>query len=308
MCPNASWNPNATTFADNNIVGLYPLNIFINTDNTIYVPNRSRRRIVVWSEGDPTPTRNISISASDIKSLFVAESSDIYIDTSNSTSGVIKWMLNSTTSVLTMYTYTACYGLFVDTGNILYCSMDDFHQVVAKSLNSNSNDSRIVAGTGSNDSTSTTLSSPRGICVNVNLDLYVADCGNHRIQLFRSGQLNATTVAGTTSSTTTISLLYPTGIVLDADNYLYIVDKEHHRIVGSGPSGFRCLVGCTGTGGSASNQLRKPWSLSFDSYGNMFVVDQDNNRTQKFSLTTNLCGKFENLFCTRFTFSIILMI
>ena len=105
-----------------------------------------------------------------------------------------------------MYTCQTCYDLFVDTDNTLYCSMLYFHQVVLKSLNSESNALRIVAGTGSSNSTSTTLNAPRGIFVDINLDLYVADYGNHRIQLFRSGQLNATTVAGSTSSTTTISL------------------------------------------------------------------------------------------------------
>ena len=158
-------------------------------------------------------------------------------------------------------------------------------------MKSESNALRIVAGTGSAGSTSTTLNGPRGIFVDVNLDLYVADTGNSRIQLFRSGQLNATTVAGSSSLTTTISLNGPTGIVLDADSYLFIVDNENHRIVGSGPYGFRCLVGCNGSRGSASNQLNHPWTLSFDSYGNMFVLDQWNYRVQKFSLMTNLCGK-----------------
>ena len=105
---------------------------------------------------------------------------------------------------------------------------------------------------------------------------------NNRIQLFQSGQLNATTVAGNTSSTITISLNCPTGIVLDADKHLFIVDNSNHRIVGSGPNGFRCLVGCNGTGGSASDQLSYPMSLSFDSYGNIFVTDTGNNRIQKF--------------------------
>jgi DNA-binding beta-propeller fold protein YncE len=173
--------------------------------------------------------------------------------------------------------------------------MHDLHQVVKRWLSDNATTLTTVAGTGNCSSASNMLCGPYGIFVDTNFDLYVADCRNNRIQLFRSGQLTATTVAGISSSTTTISLICPTGIVLDADKYLFIVDNDNHRIVGSSLNGFRCLVGCSGSYGSASNQLSYPFSLSFDSYGNIFVTDQDNNRTQKFLLSTNSCGKHKNI-------------
>ena len=256
------------------------------------MPTRFNQRIIVWFDGILTPARNISInSASEIRSLFAIESGDFFVSTSNSSLGVIKWMLNSTSSISAMYTCQACWDLFVDINNVLYCSMGDFHQVVAKSLNSESNALRIVAGTGSSGSTSAALHDPRGLFVDINLDLYVVDQNNNRIQLFLSGQLIAITVAGNTSPTTTISLNKPAGVTLDADNYLFIIEYGGNRIVGSGPYGFRCLVGCTGSSGSASNQLSGPASLSFDSFGNIFVADITNNRVQKFSLISNSCGK-----------------
>jgi hypothetical protein len=140
------------------------------------------------------------------------------------------------------------------------------------------------------------LNYPQGIFVDINLDLYVADCRNNRIQLFQSEQLDAITVAGSGSLNTTISLNCPTGVVLDADGYLFIVDSGNNRIVGSGSDGFRCLVGCSNSTGSASNQLDGPRTLSFDSYGNMFVTDYGNNRIQKFSLLTNSYGKSIKMF------------
>jgi hypothetical protein len=157
-------------------------------------------------------------------------------------------------------------------------------------LDDQSNITTIVAGTGVQGSTSNMLYLPRGIFVDINFDLYVADCYNNRIQLFSLGQLNATTIAGNESTSPTITLYHPSGIVLDGDNYLFIVDQGNNRIVGSGPNGFRCLVGCSGSG-SASDQLNNPWSLSFDSYGNMFVTDQSNNRIQKFLSLNNSLGK-----------------
>jgi hypothetical protein len=120
--------------------------------------------------------------------------------------------------------------------------MFGFHQVVKRWLNDNASTSSIAAGTGTSDSTSNALSNPYGIFVDINFDLYVADAGNHRIQLFRSGQLNGTTVAGVGSPSPTIILNQPTGVVLDADKYLFIVDEYNHHIVRSGPDGFRCIV------------------------------------------------------------------
>jgi sugar lactone lactonase YvrE len=150
----------------------------------------------------------------------------------------------------------------------------------------------VAAGTGSEGSSFNELNRPNGIFVDVNFDLYVADCGNNRIQLFQSGELNGITVAGDRSPNPTINLNCPTGIVLDAEKNLFIVDNNNHRIVRSSLNGFRCLVGCYGTV-SQSNQLNYPLGSSFDPFGNMFVADTDNNRIQKFEYLKKSCGKLK---------------
>ena len=271
-----------------------PYSFFINTNNTIYVPNRTTHRIVIWLAGNITLTRNISVSSVYLFTLFVTSTDDIYVDTYNSAASVTKWISNSTHGIPTMVACGLCYDIFVDVSNTLYCSMGSRHQVVTKSLDSVSDALTIVAGTGSIGSASNMLYKPRGIFVDTNFDLYVADCYNNRIQLFRSGQLLGITVAGQGSANTTIALTLPSDVVVDADKYLFIVDLGNNRIVRSGPNGFYCLVACNGNG-SASNQLSFPWSLSFDSYGNMFVSDQLNNRIQQFMLMTNVCSKFNEI-------------
>ena len=290
FCPNASWTTTATTFADSSTIGSYPLDIFITKNNTIYIPNVSNGRIIVWSNGNLTPTKNISSSPYNLYSLFVTTTGDIYADTYNSNESVSKWTSNSTVGIPVMYTCQICGDLFVDISNTLYCAMSYSHQVVTKSLNSASNALTIVAGTGTAGSASNMLDNPFGIFVDVNFDLYVADYNNNRIQLFQSGQRNGITVAGNGASGT-ITLNNPTAIVLDADKHLFIADHYNHRIIGSDSNGFRCLFGCSG-GGPASSPLFLPWSLSFDSDGNMFVTDFGNHRVQKFSLITSLCSKF----------------
>lgn len=202
---------------------------------------------------------------------------------------VVKWSMNGTDSTAVMNVTQACTGLFISLNNTLYCSMIDFHQVVTRSLDDSSNELTIIAGAGCSGSSSDKLSNPYGIFVDITLNLYVADYGNHRIQLFRSGELNGTTVAGDTAPGTII-LSYPMGVILDEDGYLFILDSNNNRIVGSGPTGFRCVAGCSSISGSASDQLSYPRTMAFDSYGNLFVMDANNARLQKFVLADDSCG------------------
>ena len=222
-------------------------------------------------------------------SLFVTSDNRIFVSNEQSTSRVDIWSLNNQTLISSILVNPRCYGLFVDIYETLYCSFESSHQVIAYSLTNRSQSSVTVAGVGSAGSSSLMLTNPYGVFVTTNRDLYVADCGNNRIQLFRYGQRNGTTVAG--NGIGSIILYCPTSVTLDADGYLFITDFWNYRIIRSGPWGFRCVVGCSGSTGSASYQLNCAWTLSFDSYGNFYVVDPGNYRIQKFSLVSNQCGK-----------------
>ena len=290
---NATWDPDAVTFATNNTVGSHPYGIFINKNDTIYVANRQNGRIQIWmNDGISSSPRTISGPLKTPHSIFVTINNDIYVENMYSTYQIDKWTLDTNTSVVITLIDLNCYGLFVDISNTLYSSLDYKHIVVKTWLNNSAITLTTVAGTGTLGSTSNALCLPNGIFVDINFDLYVADYGNNRIQHFRYGQLSGTTVAGNSSIAPTITLFQPISVVLDHDQYLYIVDSGNHRIVGSGPNGFRCVVGCSGFG-SQSDQLYYPRVLSFDSLGNIFVTDRDNHRIQKFLLMTNSTGKFE---------------
>lgn len=277
----------------------YPTKVFINSKNTIYAlrkePGTRIGKIVIWDNASSTqPPKRISGSLHVPHAIFVANNDDIYVDNGVSNGRVDKWIAETGTWTTAMYVPSECRGLFIDIYDNLYCSLFSEHQVVRKWLNDTTNTITVVAGTGVNGSESDMLDRPYGIFVNINLDLYVADQFNGRIQLFRVGlgQLNGTTVAGRGSSPATITLGFPTDVILDGDGYIFIVDCSHHRIYGSDKHGFRCIFGCFGHG-SASNQLIVPNSISFDSYGNIYVTDQNNHRVQKV-LRNNDCGKLES--------------
>ena len=267
FCPSTTWNPNATTFAQSGTtLTLNPYGVFVNTNNTVYVSNYATSQILVWSESNPTPVRNISIVYYYPYHLFVTVNGDGYVGSEypspyvvnnltyyNYYCGVARWTVNSTNGTWINNVDQLCYGIFVDLSSTLYCSVTYYHKVVETWLGDSSTTWTIVAGTGTAGSTSSTLNYPYGIFVDINFDLYVADCNNNRVQLFQLGQSNALTVAGSTAPGT-ITLSCPIAIVLDADKYLFIVDNGNHRVVGSGPDGFRCVVGCSGGRGGGGVQ------------------------------------------------------
>mgnify|MGYP001033874273 CR=1 FL=1 len=209
---NATWNSIATTFANQTFVGTQPFAIFVNLNNSIYIPNRQTGEIHIWqNENDLNPTKTISGSLSDPLSLFVTTNGDIYVDNGQYNGRVDKWIVENETWISVMNVTSPCFGLFIDIYENLYCSMFYNHRVDKKWSNGTTT---IVAGTGVRGSESDMLTTPWGIFVDINLDLYVADWGNSRIQLFRLNQRNGITVAGYGSVNVTIKLRYPTGIVL----------------------------------------------------------------------------------------------
>ncbi|CAF1579969.1 unnamed protein product, partial [Adineta steineri] len=292
LCPSATWNSKAITFADQNTIGTQPYSISIDINNTIYVAEGNLNRVQVWQNGNSTPIRNISNGLNIPRAVFPSINGDIYVDNGKPNGQVDRWTVNATNGTRVMNISDACYGLFIDINNYLYCSIDPTNNVIKQSLGNGT--LTVAAGTGTGGNKANQLSHPRGIFVDTNLNMYVADSGNARIQLFKPGQSNATTVAGTGASET-FTLNQPVAVILDSDGYLFIADFGNNCIVRSGRSGFYCLFGCTYHPGTASNQLHNPQSLSFDSYGNIYVVDFKNQRIQKFNLATNSCDISYNL-------------
>ena len=237
-----------------------------------------------------TLIRTISNGLSAPRGIFLKNNGDLFVNYNTPPTQVDKWTVNATIGVPAMYTSNVCYSIFIDIADYVYCSTESPHQVAKKSLNSVINTLIIVAGNGTAGSGANMINGPRGMFVDTNLNLYLADCWNSRIQFFQSDQLNGTTVP-INGFNGIFTLNTPTDVTLDGDGYLFIVDHYNHRILGSGPEGFRCVAGCTGTNGSAANQFLLPHTLSFDSFGNLFIIDIGNIRVQKFNLIANECGE-----------------
>ena len=292
LCAGATWDATAVTFANFSIVGDAPSGIFINKNNTIYVINWLTDYMYIWLQGSTQPDRTIYPVSDGPNSIFVRPNGSIYVDAAYSQYQIREYSFNASNYTILMDSCSTCYGLFMDTNDVLYCSQYLKHVVLTKSFGQRMNVWQYIAGVvDSCGSAAHQLCYPRGIFVDVNFNLYIADAGNNRIQKFAPGQVNGTTVAGGSTASLTITLATPTAVTLDADGYLFIVDQAKHRIVGSDANGFRCIAACAGYAGITATTLSSPPSMAFDSSGNLYVVDWGNDRIQKFALTSNACGK-----------------
>ena len=246
------------------------------------------KRVHIWHQSDSNVTKTTIKTIFTPDSLHVNSEGDIFVGSSEGS--VSKWRSDTIESVAVMKFSKGCLGLFIDIDNSLYCSLGGEHRVVKQSLYVNASISTTVAGTGRIGSAANTLNHPHGILVDINFDLYIADCNNDRVQLFKFGQSNGITVAGN-SLTSSVALTCPTGVFLAGKSQLFIVDRDNHRIIRSSFNGFDCVIGCLGVSGAASSQLRYPSVAAFDHFGNIFTTNLDSNQILKFHLITNTLGK-----------------
>lgn len=119
----------------------------------------------------------------------------------------------------------------------------------------------------------------RGVAVDSQGNVYVADNFNHRIQKFSSsgdfitawgslgngdGQLNG-----------------PSGVAVDSQDNAYVADELNHRIQKFTSAG--AFVTAWGSLGNGDGQFNYPHDVAVDSQDNVYIVDSGNFRIQKFT-------------------------
>jgi tripartite motif-containing protein 71 len=115
--------------------------------------------------------------------------------------------------------------------------------------------------------------------VYVNGNVYVADCYNHRIQVFTNSGTYLTQWG--TFGTGNGQFNFPYGVAVDAGGYVYVADTDNHRIQVFTRSGVYLTQ--WGTSGTGDGQFNYPWGVAVDASGNVYVADYYNHRIQKFT-------------------------
>lgn len=145
------------------------------------------------------------------------------------------------------------------------------------------------------------LSSPEGLAIGPNGDLFVADTRNNRVLEFAPGAGNGATairVYGQPSMTSTAksslvsaqTLSAPRGIAVDQGANLYVADTGANRVLIFSNTQFAPLAGTPATFvigakdfASPTSVLKAPQDVAVDSSGSIYVSDQGNNRVLVFS-------------------------
>jgi DNA-binding beta-propeller fold protein YncE len=121
------------------------------------------------------------------------------------------------------------------------------------------------------------LSTPSGLAVDRQGNVYVADTGNYRIQKFSpSGRpLRQWGATG--------QFEWPVGVALDRHNNIWVVDSASNRVQELSPTGKPLAL--WGKKGSAPGEFRGPMSIAVDARDHVYVADTGNNRIQELSPT-----------------------
>ncbi|NLG26333.1 MAG: hypothetical protein GX557_00350, partial [Chloroflexi bacterium] len=131
------------------------------------------------------------------------------------------------------------------------------------------------------------LRSPKGVAVDANGLVYVADTFNHRVQVYDAGGSLVRQWGSQGSAAGQFSEPWGIGVAPNGD--VYVADTWNHRIQVFGADGaYKRMwggpdVGQVDTVQGSGNLLYGPRSIAFDADGNVYVSDTGNKRVVKYS-------------------------
>jgi sugar lactone lactonase YvrE len=138
-------------------------------------------------------------------------------------------------------------------------------------------DGRYLRHWGTHGSEPGQFARPRGAAIGPDGLLYVADSGNHRVQVFDlEGRL--VRIVGKQGSRPG-ELNYPYDLAFGPDGDLYVVEWGNHRVQRFTRAGKP--KGTWGTPGREPGSLHSPWGLAVDRRGRVHVLDTENHRVQR---------------------------
>ncbi len=140
-----------------------------------------------------------------------------------------------------------------------------------------------VAGGNGGGNAANQLDLPRGVSVDVNANVYVADVNNKRVQKWLKNAVTGSTVAGGNGSGSNANQLnVPNAIFVDTAGNIYVADGANNRIQKWAKNAVTGSTVAGGNGsGNAANQLNGPTGVFVDTIGNIYVSDALNHRVQK---------------------------
>jgi hypothetical protein len=141
--------------------------------------------------------------------------------------------------------------------------------------------------------TSATLFGPRGVAVDADGNIYIADNMNQQIRKVIATGVDAGKIMavagvagvagfnGDDQDPTIAQLNSPLGVAVDADGNIYIADTNKHRVVRVFGEAVDVVAG-TGTAGSGAGDLNTPVGVAVKADGSvLYIADLINNRIEE---------------------------
>ncbi len=147
-----------------------------------------------------------------------------------------------------------------------------------------SSDGKKLRSFGTRGSDKGQFKSPRGVAVDGEGNILVADSDNKRIQKFTStGQF--------LKVTRDVQFSSPDGIAFNSsNNKIYVADYNKHCVqVLNSDLTYSSTIGRQGSG---NREFSYPWGISCDSTGKVYVTDSGNHRIQVFTAEETFMAKF----------------
>ncbi len=146
----------------------------------------------------------------------------------------------------------------------------------------------VAAGNGSGTAANQ-LSSPTGVFLDRDGNMYVADNNNNRVQKFPPGSNSSSkgfpVAGGFGLGMAANQLNHPSSVFVDSHGNLFVADEGNHRVQ-EFPYNSGGSIGITVAGGnfqgSGANELDSPRSVWVDVNGYLYIADTYNSRIQRF--------------------------
>ncbi len=308
----------------------FPFGVAVDSSNNIYIADTLNNRIrkvtastgvistVAGSSGTPGDSGDGGLATAATMyypqgSVAVDSSGNLYIaDTLNGrvrkvdTSGNISTFAGRLKSdpsgdggAATAAQLNIPYGVAVDSNDNLYLSDAGNNRV--RKVDATTGVITTVAGSGAHGAggdgaaaTLAQLSTPYGLALDSDNNLYIADGRNNRIRKVTASTGFISTVAGGGSAlgdngpATSAQLSSPRGVAVDSAGNLYIADTSNNRIRKVDTAGMITTVvgdgtkGSSGDGGAATSaKLDAPYGVAVDSDNNIYIAEYNNHRVRK---------------------------
>ncbi|CAF0779204.1 unnamed protein product [Adineta ricciae] len=301
ICSAATWSKKGITVAGgtNSGSGLnqltIPVDMFVNSEDAIYIADSFNHRIVKWNPGASEgivvvgggTAGNRTHELNYVTGLFVDSEESIYV-ADNHNHRVQKFKKDSKHATTLIGEYgpgsginqiNNCWGLYVDKKFNIYVSEHSNHRITKWSPGAKIGQ-RVAF-----------VSKPLGIHVDEsNDDVYVASYSGDCVYRYSTDRKPVQRI-GEKVLNSPYDFAFVPGF--DSNNRdIIIADSEHHRVVKMNldePDLVTIIAGITNQGGSSAEEFNEPRRVRFDSKGNLLVLDSNNNRVQKFLIENNKC-------------------